>query len=193
MTDLEYKIVILGGGGVGKSAITLQFVRHEFVEEYDPTIEDSYRKQVEIDEQIAMLDILDTAGQEEFRAMRDQYMQGGEGFILVYAINSRDSFEEITPIRDQILRVKDMEKVPLVILGNKCDLEREREITKAEGEELTKSLNGDFFEVSALERINIEESFFNLVRQIRKARAEKHPTKKAPTKKKAPLFKCALL
>ncbi len=69
-----------------------------------------------------MLDILDTAGQEEYSAMRDQYMQGGEGFIVVYAINSRDAFDEVTTFRDQILRVKDADKVPMVICGNKCDL-----------------------------------------------------------------------
>lgn len=58
----EYKIVVLGSGGVGKSALTVQFVQGIFVEKYDPTIEDSYRKQVEVDGQQCMLEILDTAG-----------------------------------------------------------------------------------------------------------------------------------
>ena len=60
----EYKLVVVGGGGVGKSALTIQFIQQHFVDEYDPTIEDSYRKQCSIDEEVALLDILDTAGQE---------------------------------------------------------------------------------------------------------------------------------
>merc|ERR1711991_711156 len=77
----EYKVCILGDGGVGKSALTIQFVQNHFIEEYDPTIEDSYRKQVTIDHETCLLDILDTAGQEEYSAMRDQYMRTGEGFL----------------------------------------------------------------------------------------------------------------
>ena len=102
--------------------------------------------------------------------MRDQYMQGGEGFIVVYAINSRDAFDEVTTFRDQILRVKDADKVPMVICGNKCDLAEDRQVTKAEGEELARSFGVPFFETSALSRINVDESFFELVREIRKAR-----------------------
>ena len=68
----EYKLVIVGGGGVGKSALTIQLIQNHFIDEYDPTIEDSYRKQVTIDDETCLLDILDTAGQEEYSAMRDQ-------------------------------------------------------------------------------------------------------------------------
>jgi len=104
----EYKLVVVGGGGVGKSALTIQFIQSHFVDEYDPTIEgaslespapaeaaDSYRKQCVIDEEVALLDVLDTAGQEEYSAMREQYMRTGEGFLLVYSITSRNSFEEM--------------------------------------------------------------------------------------------------
>ena len=74
----RYKIVVVGGGGVGKSALTIQLIQNQFVTEYDPTIEDSYRKQVTIDEETCLLDILDTAGQEEYSAMRDQVGARGE-------------------------------------------------------------------------------------------------------------------
>jgi small GTP-binding protein len=68
------------------------------------------------------------AGQEEYSAMRDQYMRTGQGFILTYAITSRSSFEEIANFREQILRVKDDDTAPIVICGNKCDLESERQV-----------------------------------------------------------------
>ena len=69
--------------GVGKSALVIRFVSDHFVDEYDPTIEDSYRKQFLIDDAACLLDILDTAGQEEYSAMRDQYMRTSEGFVIV--------------------------------------------------------------------------------------------------------------
>jgi len=164
----EYKLVIVGGGGVGKSALTIQLIQNHFIDEYDPTIEDSYRKQVTIDDETCLLDILDTAGQEEYSAMRDQYMRTGQGFILVYAITSRSSFDEIVTFREQIKRVKDKDKVPMVLVGNKCDLEPERQVTTAEGQDLAKSFSSPFFESSAKTRVNVEESFFALVREIKK-------------------------
>merc|ERR1712225_199915 len=164
----EYKLVVVGGGGVGKSALTIQLINHHFMDEYDPTIEDSYRKQVTIDDETCLLDILDTAGQEEYSAMRDQYMRTGQGFLCVFAITSRSSFDEITSFREQILRVKDEDKVPMVLAGNKCDLEDERQVTTAEGQDLAKSFACPFFETSAKSRINGEEAFYDLVREIRK-------------------------
>lgn len=91
---------------------------------------DSYRKQCVIDDEVALLDVLDTAGQEEYSAMREQYMRTGEGFLLVYSITSRQSFDEITTFQQQILRVKDKDYFPMVVVGNKCDLEGEREVTR---------------------------------------------------------------
>ena len=109
-------------------------------------------------------------------------MQGGEGFLIVFAINSRDSFDEVT-IRDQVLRVKDADKVPMVICGNKCDLDNEREVSKTEGEDLAKSFGVPFFECSALSRINIEESFYQLVREIKQHRNSDDPNNKGKGKK----------
>merc|ERR1711871_1732508 len=180
----EYKIVVVGGGGVGKSALTIQLIQNNFIEEYDPTIEDSYRKQVTIDDETCLLDILDTAGQEEYSAMRDQYMRTGQGFLCVFAITSRSSFDEITSFREQILRVKDEDKVPMVLAGNKCDLEDERQVTTAEGQDLAKSFACPFFETSAKSRINVEEAFYDLVREIRKDMGGKDDGK-AKKKKKA--------
>lgn len=82
-----------------------------------------------IDDEVALLDVLDTAGQEEYSAMREQYMRTGEGFLLVYSMTSRQSFEEIITFQQQILRVKDRDYFPIIVVGNKCDLESEREVS----------------------------------------------------------------
>jgi len=184
----EYKLVIVGGGGVGKSALTIQLIQNHFIDEYDPTIEDSYRKQVTIDEETCLLDILDTAGQEEYSAMRDQYMRTGQGFLCVYGITSRSTFEEIAAFRDQILRVKDADQVPMVIVGNKLDLDSERAVSTKEGQDLAASFGCPFMETSAKARIRVEDAFYELVREIRKSQQSKAPARK--DKKKS---KCVIL
>ncbi|KAI8920733.1 small GTPase superfamily [Entophlyctis helioformis] len=163
----EYKIVVVGGGGVGKSALTIQFIQSQFVDEYDPTIEDSYRKQCVIEQETALLDVLDTAGQEEYSAMREQYMRSGEGFLLVYSITSRSSFEEIQTFYQQILRVKDRDWIPMVLVGNKCDLEHERVVSQQEGRDMAKNMRAKFLEASARSRVNVDEAYYTLVRSIR--------------------------
>ena len=174
----QYKLVIVGGGGVGKSALTVQFMQNRFIEEYDPTIEDSYCKQFTIDDETCILDILDTAGQEEYPAMRDSYMRTGKGFICVYSITSHISFDEITPFVEQILRVKDVDEVPMILVGNKCDLEEKRDVTTSEGIELAKLFNCPLLETSAKVRINVEEAFYEAVREIRKSEGTRTPQKR---------------
>lgn len=182
----EYKLVVLGSGGVGKSALTVQFVQGIFVEKYDPTIEDSYRKQVEVDGQQCMLEILDTAGTEQFTAMRDLYMKNGQGFALVYSITAQSTFNDLEDLRDQILRVKDTDNVPMVLVGNKCDLEDERVIGKDQGNQRAKQWGCSFIESSAKAKINVSEIFFSLVRQINESTPD-------TTKKEKKKSKCSLL
>ncbi|KAF8328013.1 ras-like protein [Amanita rubescens] len=171
----EYKIVAVGGGGVGKSALTIQFIQNVFVDEYDPTIEDSYKKQSSIDDEVALLDVLDTAGQEEYGAMREQYIRVGEGFLLIYSITSRNSFEEISTFYQQILRAKDLDYFPVIIVANKCDLEYERQVGINEGRDLAKHFGCKFIETSAKLRINVDEAFTDLVREVRKYDKGEYP------------------
>ncbi|KAK6630659.1 hypothetical protein RUM43_014644 [Polyplax serrata] len=166
----EYKLVVVGAGGVGKSALTIQLIQNHFVDEYDPTIEDSYRKQVVIDGETCLLDILDTAGQEEYSAMRDQYMRTGEGFLLVFAVNNTKSFEDISIYREQIKRVKDAEEVPMVLVGNKCDLQRS--VDKNQAQDMAKQYGIPFVETSAKTRLAVDDAFYTLVREIRKDKVE---------------------
>jgi len=167
----EYKLVVVGSGGVGKSALTIQLIQNHFVDEYDPTIEDSYRKQVVIDGQTCLLDILDTAGQEEYTAMRDQYMRTGEGFLIVFAVNNIKSFEDITTYREQIKRIKDAEEVPMVMVGNKCDLPT-RQVDMQQARDVARNYGIPFIETSAKTRMGVDDAFYTLVREIKKDRCK---------------------
>ncbi|NP_001003744.1 GTPase KRas isoform 2 [Danio rerio] len=186
----EYKLVVVGAGGVGKSALTIQLIQNHFVDEYDPTIEDSYRKQVVIDGETCLLDILDTAGQEEYSAMRDQYMRTGEGFLCVFAINNTKSFEDIHHYREQIKRVKDSEDVPMVLVGNKCDLQSHN-VDSKQAQDLARSYGIPFIETSAKTRQGVDDAFYTLVREIRKHKEKM--SKEGKKKKKKSKTKCALM
>ncbi|CAK7208524.1 RAS2 protein [Sporothrix bragantina] len=185
-----YKLVVLGDGGVGKTALTIQLCLQHFVETYDPTIEDSYRKQVVIDGQACMLEVLDTAGQEEYTALRDQWIRDGEGFVLVYSISSRSSFSRIKRFHHQIQRVKEstasspsypgspiaaansQAPVPVMLVGNKSDRVTEREVSTQEGHALARELGCEFVEASAKNCINVEKAFYDVVRILRRQRQQ---------------------
>ena len=102
-----HKVIMVGSGGVGKSALTLQFMYDEFVEDYEPTKADSYRKKVVLDGEEVQIDILDTAGQEDYAAIRDNYFRSGEGFLCVFSITEDDSFQ---------VRKKKLVKIWVIIL-----------------------------------------------------------------------------
>ncbi|KIW04496.1 uncharacterized protein PV09_04253 [Verruconis gallopava] len=163
----EYNIVVLGSGGVGKSCLTAQFVQNIWIESYDPTIEDSYRKTLDVDGRQIVLEILDTAGTEQFTAMRELYMKTGQGFLLVFSITSLSSLQELTELREQIIRIKDDPNVPIVLVGNKCDLEEDRAVSRARAFAVSQSWgNAPYYETSARRRANVDECFRDLSRQI---------------------------
>eukprot|EP01089_Gocevia_fonbrunei_P012208 TRINITY_DN281_c0_g1_i1.p1 TRINITY_DN281_c0_g1~~TRINITY_DN281_c0_g1_i1.p1 ORF type:complete len:191 (+),score=49.53 TRINITY_DN281_c0_g1_i1:126-698(+) len=165
----EYKVVVLGSGSVGKSALTVQFVQGQFLEQYDPTIEDCYRKPIDFDGENYILEILDTAGTEQFRAMRDLYMKTGQGFIILYSIIARSTFQDLDLLYQQLTRVKDTDSIPLVLVGNKGDLENKREVQKQEGKDKAKTWGCEWMETSAKTNTNVSEVFHNLVLQMDKA------------------------
>lgn len=100
--------------------------------------------------------------------MREQYMRTGEGFLLVYSITSRSSFEEIATFHQQVLRVKDLDYFPMVMVANKCDLEQDRQVSTSEGYAMAKKIGCPFVETSAKQRVNVDEAFNDLVREIRR-------------------------
>jgi len=194
-TRREYKLVILGAGGVGKSALTMRLVQGVFVEKYDPTIEDFYRHQIEVDGAPCTLEILDTAGTEQFAAMRQLYIANGHAFALVYSIDSQASFLELQTIHQQIVDVKSSSQVAMVLVGNKCDMEMDREVSKEQADQLaTRSWNCSFIETSAKTDTNVRELFVELVRKTNQYMGVNgNSKKKGKREKSTKKIKCEIL
>jgi len=172
-----HRIVVLGSGGVGKSALVIRYVTQNFVDEYDPTIEDCYKKNVLIDGNSSTLEIVDTAGQEGFGTLVDQWILRGSAFLLAYSITSKQSFNALEKLHDQIITVKETDDVSIALVGTKCDLEDQRQVSTHEGKDLSERWKCLFFETSAKENINMETVFVEIVRWLRK----KSPQPLTPT------------
>jgi len=162
----QWRVTVLGDGGVGKTALAVQFTLNCFIETYDPTIEDAYRKQMIVDNRMSFVEVIDTAGQEEYATLRDQWVREGQGFVLVYSIASRATFDRLETFRQSMLRVKRTEPV-FVLVGNKSDKAYEREVSREEGAALARKFGCEFLETSAKTAQNVERLFTGLVRSLR--------------------------
>ena len=179
-----FKILLMGDASVGKSTLTIQFVSNKFIEEYDPTVESSYRKTLNVDNKICVLDIIDTAGRDEYENMLDSYIRQARGYILMFSITSRESFDKLEKYLTKIIRVQDssLEEVAVVIVGNKCDLEEMRKVSTEEAEAYAESKQLAYVETSAKERINVDECFYGITKLIKDQQDSATKTK-AHTKK----------
>ncbi|KAF9557875.1 ras protein [Agrocybe pediades] len=197
----NWRVAVLGDGGVGKTALAVQFTLNCFVETYDPTIEDAYRKQLVVDNKMCFVEVIDTAGQEEYATLRDQWVREGQGFILVYSIASRSTFDRLEIFRQSMKRVKRYEPI-FMLVGNKCDKTFEREVSKEEGAALARQFGCEFLETSAKTAQNVERLFTNLVRSLRQNRPlepappapiHKKEKEKEKEKEKKPKSKCVVM
>ncbi|XP_055350601.1 ras-related protein Ral-a-like [Paramacrobiotus metropolitanus] len=186
-----HKVIMVGAGGVGKSAITLQFMYDEFVEDYEPTKADSYRKKVVLESKEVSVDILDTAGQEDYAAIRDNYFRSGEGFMCVFALTDTDSFAALDELKDQIFRVKNMPKIPMILVGNKVDLEAQRKVSITTLQEKARLWNVPYIETSAKTKFNVDKAFYELLREIKRWKEGETATTKKPDRRKKK--KCCIL
>uniref|UniRef100_A0A8B9LKQ1 Ras-related and estrogen-regulated growth inhibitor n=1 Tax=Astyanax mexicanus TaxID=7994 RepID=A0A8B9LKQ1_ASTMX len=178
----EVKLAVFGRAGVGKSALVVRFLTKRFIWEYDPTLESTYRHQANIDDEMVSMEILDTAGQEDL-LQKEGHMRWGDGFILVYDITDRGSFEEVAPLRSLLEEVKRPKHAPLVLVGNKADLEHARQVPTEEGERLAADMACAFYECSACaDHVGtgggVAEAFHELCREVRRRRAMQGKTRR---------------
>jgi len=148
-----------------------------FLDHYDPTIEDAYRRQVRIDNELTSLEVTDTAGAEQFTALNEFYIKSADGFILVFSLTQETSLREIETLRQQIYRVKGT-KVPIVVVGTKSDLVAEREVQRSYIQELSSTWKLPFYETSAKRNWHVDDVFEDLVRQMRSAYPEEKKVRK---------------
>ncbi|KAL9986660.1 hypothetical protein ACROYT_G000832 [Oculina patagonica] len=172
-----FKVIVFGEAGVGKSALSIRYVSKEFSSTYDPTIEDNYETDIEVDGCPMKVEVIDTAGNDVFRRMRNQYIKSGDGFLLVYSITDSWSSHSITAFHEQIIAAKGekdkiIPQIPVILVGNKCDLDDEREVTYLDGKKIATTLSCPFLETSAKDDIGVGEVFTNLARQMKEARAD---------------------
>lgn len=182
--ELEsFEFVVVGSGSVGKSAIVFRFVQKRFISNYDPTIEDMYSKNVNVDEKVCQLQIVDTAGQENYSSLISSWLRGKDAIIFVYDITSRQSFNELDNFYDNTNLLYEDKSPPLILVGNKSDLEKSRQVPIAEAEAKAKGWKASLYiETSAKTGDKVEECFFNAIRAVRAKGGKKKERKEEKSK-----------
>ena len=154
----KIKLLSLGGGAVGKTSLSTKWIKNEFYENYTPTIEEMFEKTVEIQGKTYEVEITDTAGQDEFSSMKFRYISPSEGFIFVFSILEKKTFNELNGLYNDVITTKEKNFVPCVVIGNKGDLRNESCIENQRGEELAQRFKTQYFETSALNGTNVSEA-----------------------------------
>ncbi|UZJ56412.1 hypothetical protein CBS101457_005732 [Exobasidium rhododendri] len=158
-TIARRKIAVLGSRSVGKSTLIVRYMENVFVDSYYPTIEATFTKTIKHKGKEYNCDIIDTAGQDEYSILNSKHAIGIHGYVLVYSIASRTSFEMIQTVYDKILNYMGTESVPCVIVGQKNDLHVQRQVSEEEGKELASQLKCAWVETSARHDVNIDKVF----------------------------------
>lgn len=154
------------------------------MEDYEPTKADSYRKPIVLGGSECQIDILDTAGQEDYAVVRDNYFRSGEGFLCVFSLVDRESFAGVSEIRDSVLRVKVDERTPLILVGNKSDLQEGREVSQDEAESMASSWGVPYIETSAKTKLNVDKIYYDLMSMIQQRKESMSGQAPASSKKK---------
>lgn len=182
MASAEKKILIMGDGGVGKSCLVNRFVGNGFPDEYDATIFDKYRHDINVDGQRITVELHDTAGQEEFKALWDDWILDGDAMVLVYSVSKKESFQIIVEKLHKLIqrtREDDHTSIPIALCGNKCDLDESlHEVDPAEAQEYARQHGWGWCEVSAKTNHQVSLPFQHVARELLKEPAV------APTKSK---------
>ena len=191
----SYKVLLLGNSYVGKTCILLRFSEDIFKENYDVTIGLNYRiKSMTVENNPIKMQIWDTSGEEKFKAIAKNFYRGAHGVLLVYDICQKNSFLDVKSWIEQIIENADNDDIVMILCGNKCDNEKERKISKEEGENLAKNYGIPFFECSAKNNININEMFETMAQKIytKVGNRQSSSVKLTPNSIKKKIGKCCI-
>ncbi|KAI0398820.1 putative small G-protein Ras2 [Xylaria palmicola] len=166
----DYRIGVLGAAGVGKTSLIIQFLGRGFSQNYDPTIDDFFRGRSTIKDLQYLLELLDTSGHEVYASLQDDRIRQSDGVVLVYDVTSRDSFESLQLLIEQVIRVKGWapfpSRLPIMIVGNKIDLQARRVVEAREGHDLAVDNNCMFTETSAKYGKDVDKAFSDVVKVL---------------------------
>ena len=171
--DYLFKVLLIGDSGVGKSSILSRFVDEIYTDVYISTVGVDFKiKTIDLHNQICKIQVWDTAGQERFKSITSVYYKGANGCIIVYDITDKKTFENVYTWISELERYGP-EKIPILLVGNKSDMEKKREVSELEGFSLAKELNIEFMETSAKNNLNIDMGFTFLTELIKKRQMSK--------------------
>ena len=179
--DYIFKVLLIGNSDVGKSSIILRYVDETWTDVFVPTIGVDFKvKTLKVDNKQVKMQIWDTAGQERFRTVVSSYFRGSHGLFLIYDITNRDSFKNLENWLKEI-EGEASEKVLKILIGNKCDLEEDRDIKYEEGQAFANRNGMQFMETSAKANTNINEAFEALAKLMIKFTSENNIPQKKDT------------
>ena len=165
--DYLFKMLLIGNSSVGKSSLMLRFAENIYHDTFLPTIGVDFKiRTFELGGKTVKLQIWDTAGQERFKTITSSYYKGAHGVVLTYDITNRSSFNDIDTWLVEVEKHASP-KINKLLVGNKCDLEGQRQVTYEEGKKKAEELGVKFIETSAKDSINVETAFFTMAGEIK--------------------------
>ncbi|KRX10339.1 P-loop containing nucleoside triphosphate hydrolase [Pseudocohnilembus persalinus] len=175
--DYMLRLLIVGNSSVGKTCLLRRFSEGQFNQNFIPTVGIDFAvKNLKIDNKIVKVQIFDTAGQERFKSIISSYFRNADGILVVYDVTDKQSFEDLQDYWIRDIRINCQENVKLILLGNKSDLEDQRQVSKEQGIKLAEQMQIVSMETSAKTEQGVREAFEAIVKDIYYKKKIEEPT-----------------